>query len=471
MKKEILSRVETSVEVCPIWSANAGKQMEKLVMECRVSNADIARISNTAQNINVKTGFATETFHKETFNLDAILKNQDVRAYTDRCGNSPLSRNHPTYDVVVMKGDERLIGAQLKVYKTAEKTANAFLDKSDGNYHYLDSDQNVAPTDQMHLGQEHLRRVELKNQKTRPGHSDAAKHVNERITDRIKTKDVESTPLSKRDAELIAKGDERGKAAHENVQNQYKNQSTIQQSLNAAKSAALITSVISGTINTISCLTMVQEGKMDVKEAAIYILKNTGIAAVDAAVKAAAGTAGASLAARALPELFQGSMLQSNLVGGAAAGAAVCVVDFVECLVLVYSGRMTMAELETRTGKNIFQTGAGVVGASIGGVIGAPAGPIGVFLGSMIGGMITSVAMTVAIDNHIEKPFREIISNTENIVATQQIMLYSIQYLEQAQAAFGNFRIGMYFSEEQFDKQMESVTNRRLSIQEKLKDI
>jgi phage tail tape-measure protein len=70
----------------------------------------------------------------------------------------------------------------------------------------------------------------------------------------------------------------------------------------------------------------------------------------------------------------------------------------------ICGGKMSRDELETRTGKNIFQTGAAVWGASVGASIGALGGPVGMLIGSLVGGMITSLAMNIALDNHIEKP-------------------------------------------------------------------
>ena len=45
-----------------------------------------------------------------------------------------------------------------------------------------------------------------------------------------------------------------------------------------AGTAAAITTVIAGTINTVSCLDKVKKGEMTPQEATLYILKNTIIA-------------------------------------------------------------------------------------------------------------------------------------------------------------------------------------------------
>ena len=193
-------------------------------------------------------------------------------------------------------------------------------------------------------------------------------------------------------------------------------------------------------------------------------MKNTAIAAGDSAIKAAAATAAVSTAVRFFPELIKGSMFKTSLTTGAVAGAAICAAALVQCLVLVAAGKMTMAQLEERTGKNIFQTGAGVLGSSIGAVLGAPGGPIGVAIGAMVGGMITSVTMTMAIENHIDKPYREILANTQSLVQSQQIMNTALQKLATSEAAFELFVIGCQKSEQQFDQQMNTVNQQMGSV-------
>jgi len=162
-----------------------------------------------------------------------------------------------------------------------------------------------------------------------------------------------------------------------------------------------------------------------------------------------------------MPEFFAGTALQTNIATGAVGGAAVCAIDLVECLVKVAAGKMTWQQLEERTGKNVFQTGAGVVGASIGGTLGSVAGPIGTMAGAMIGGMITSVAATVAIENHIEKPFRDTIATTQHLVDSGRVMDCAINYLVDANEMMSQFQIGLAVSEQDFEKGMVALRQKR----------
>lgn len=455
---------EESVHVLTIVPAEAAAEMGKIVEVCLRSDLAIEKIAATQQSLASKTGFAAETLHAETLNLEAILQDRDLRAYTDRCQATPLSKNHPVNDIVIVESGEAVSSSQLKFYKDGKTNANELRRLGpDGKPYYGETDSMIVPSDQLNDTRLSARRTELKNCDTRPEVAEAARDVQKKVTDRLEYDGVESRPMTKKETETIAKGGENGKGASKKIQNEYKNRSTIKQTLSAAKSAAIATAVISGTINTISCLKKVQDGSLSTDEAVRHILTNTGAAALDATLKAAAGTAAVSLVARSVPEIFSGSVLQANLAGGAVAGAAICAVDLAECLVLAAAGRMTMKELEERTGKNIFQTGAGVVGSSIGAAIGAPAGPVGIFVCSTIGGMITSVAMTVAIENGIEKPFQEVMEQTDRLVRSEHMMADSVQLLEYSQTYFRDFRIGCAISEQQFEQQM--AENRRLGLE------
>ncbi|MDP0977426.1 hypothetical protein Q6265_27565, partial [Klebsiella pneumoniae] len=96
-------------------------------------------------------------------------------------------------------------------------------------------------------------------------------------------------------------GTEAGKQLHEKMQNGYLNKATVQQSLHAAGSAAVITTVIAGSINTFQSIKHVRDGEITVEQATFQILQNTAIAAGDSALKAGIATATVSITARNLP--------------------------------------------------------------------------------------------------------------------------------------------------------------------------
>lgn len=455
---------DKTAEVCMIWPNSAASQMEKIIEQCRITDSILSTDGRIAGNAPLATraGFVAEELHAESFNFDAILKDKGVRAFTDRYPNTPLTSNNPVNDIVITKDGQQVQGAQLKYYQNGQKTANALREYgSDGQPHYKETDAMICPADQLEDVKTAAHTTEIRNQENRPQVSEAAREVQAKVSDRLECDGVESKPVTKREAEQVAKGSEEGKGAHRKMQNDAKNASTLQQTTKAAVSAAVVTTVIAGTINTVNCLSKVNKGEMTPEEAVKYILKNTAIAAGDSALKAAGATAAVSIAARSMPEFFSGTALQANFATGVVGGAAVCAIDLVECLVKVAAGKMTWQQLEERTGKNVFQTGAGVVGASIGGTLGSVAGPIGTMAGAMIGGMITSVAATVAIENHIEKPFREIMDNSRSLVEAETMMSNAIAYLGSAGASMEDFKKGLFVSELEFEKGMSILRKRR----------
>lgn len=460
-----------SVSLCPIWSAQAAEKVGQMLHQMHQSNTLLEGIACTAQNGAIKGGFAAETWHAETYNLDAILKDKDVRAFTDNFANTPLKRNDMMHDIVVMKGDEQLLCAQLKYYKNADATQKAFRSSKDGIHRYQDSDLFLGPSDQIDGIHQSAQRDVSKNQQARPAVADAAAKVHDKTRPRIDADGVQSTPLSKRDAEHLGTGSEEGQKLHEKMQDGYLNKATLQQSARAAGSAAVITTVIAGSINTFQHIQQVRDGKITAEQAAQRILQNTVIAAGDAALKAGAGTASVAMATRAMPGLFTGAGFASTLSRGGVAGAAVCAIDLVQCLVLVGVGKMTLSELESRTGTNILQTGAGVVGASIGATLGALGGPPGILIGSIVGGLITSMAMTIALDNHVEKAFRLTLDGTRHVVDNGLSMHDALQYLQVSQEFYADFHKGLFLSERHFDSQIKTMHSQRIRLKDKINNL
>jgi len=448
---------EKTAEICQLWPRSAQEQMNKIVEQCVESDRIFGNIQSTDQNIAVKAGFIAEEWHTETFNLDAILKGKIAKAFTDKSHETPLSLNDPKVDILVTDQGKQILSAQCKYYKTSDKTANELRQLDNNREIKYTTDIHIVPEDQKTGVKNSLNRTAIKNSVTRPEVANAAEKAKKKVTDIISYDDIESAPLKKADAEKMAGKSGDADKMHKTVQNRYKKASTIQQMGKAAKGAAITTSVIAGTLNSIHYLSLVRTGEMTEREAAVAILKSTTVAVGDSVLKATVATGAVSSVVRFFPELFKGAMFKTSLITGAVSGTAICAVDLIQCLVKIAAGRMTMTEMEERTGKNIFQTGSGVLGASIGGALGTPAGPVGIFIGSMIGGMITSVSMTVAIKNHIDEPYRKITENTSSLVDAEKLLENAVSNLTVAQNAFDNFTIGCSISEREFEGHMQEI--------------
>jgi hypothetical protein len=461
----------TSISACPIWPMQATEKIGQMIGEIKQANSIMDGISATAQNNAIKGGFAAETFHAESFNLDAILKDKDVKAFTDSFAQTPLARNDPMHDIVVMKDGEQVLGAQLKYFKNADATQTAFRSSKDGVHHYENSDLFVGPSDQIEGIKASAHKAVLKNQQTRPEVARAAGKVRDNTAGQIEVDGVQSTPLSKPEAEQLGAGTKTGKDLHESMQNGYLNKATLQQSLRAARSAAVITAVSAGCINAFQSIKQVRNGEIAAEQATLQILRDTAIAAGDSALKAGAATAAVSTTARSLPQLFGGSAFQSSLAGGAVAGATICAVDVVQCVVLFAAGQMTAEELETRTGKNVLQTGAAVVGASVGGSIGALGGPVGALVGSVLGGMITSLAMNIALDNHVEKSFALTLAATEQVVGNGIAAHDALKYLSVSQEFYAEFHKGLILSERHFAQQVNTMQAQSARLKSRINNL
>ncbi|WP_313571433.1 hypothetical protein [Pantoea piersonii] len=471
MTVKIHKSVSHAVSLCPIWPTQASEKIGKMLSEIQQGNALMRVISDKGQDAAIKGGFAAETWHAESFNLDAILKDKNIRAFTDTFKGTPLTRNDAAHDIVVMNRNQKIFGAQLKYYKTPEATQKEFRSLKDGIHKYKDNDIFLGPSDQLEGIKISANNEITTNQLKRPHVADAAKTVRDGAADSLAADGVKSTQLTKREAEQVGQGTAAGKQLHEKMQAGYLDKATVQQTLRAAGSAAIITTVIAGSINTFQYLQQVKDGKLSTEEATRFILQETAIAAGDSALKAGAATATVSMVSRSLPQLFAGSVFKRSFANGGVAGLAVCAVDMVQCLVLYAAGKMTFEELEIRTGKNLFQTGAGVAGASLGAAVGAVGGPVGVLIGSLIGGVISTLAMDIAIDNHIEKSFRLNLDNTLQLISSGKVMSEAVGYLAYAQNYYADFKEGLAASEQHFENQVAVMGQQSRSLRNKINKI
>lgn len=471
MKNDHKQVAVRSISVCPIWPTQASEKIGKMIEEINQANAIMNKISSSAQNNAIKGGFSAETYHAESFNLDAILKDKNVRAFTDEFGKTPLPKNHQTHDIVIMSDGKQVLGAQLKYFKNADATQKAFRSSKDGVHRYESSDLFVGPSDQVEGIKASAYKTALKNRQNRPEVARAAEKVRDNTASQIEVNGVKSAPLTKRASEHLGSGSKTGKDLHKKMQGDYQNKATLQQGIQAARSAAVITVVTAGCINSFQHIKQVSDGEITAEQAALRILQDTVIAAGDSALKAGAATASVATAARTLPGIFSGSAFQASLATGVVSGATICAVDAVQCAVMFAIGKMTREELETRIGKNLFQTGAAVVGASVGASIGALGGPVGALVGSLVGGIITSLAMTIAIDNHVENNFRLTLAATEHVVNNGVSVQESLYYLRLSQIYYADFHKEIYLSERHFEHQVKTLQAQSGCLKSKIKNL
>lgn len=454
-------------------------EMAKMVEQIARSDSHLNKIINTDQGLGIRAGFAAEEVHAESFNLDSIFKENKTRAYTDDYSEffkHGYKDKDPRVDTILTDGTDVLHESQSKYYQNAEETAKTLRQLGkDGKPKYGDVDSHVGPSDQINPTDgsknvsDHARRTALKEEYKgeRPQVAKAARNVERKATDRLQHDGVESTPLSKKGAEKIAKGDNEFR---DEIHSKYQTSSTIKQMGKAAKGAACISAVASGTLNTVMYLKMVREGKISEGEAVLKIMGETASSAADSALKAAANTGAQSMLVKhgstETAKLMAKQGVRSLARTNAVSIAVICGIDLIKDMVRLSAGKIDSKQFEERNGKNLFQTSASVMGASVGtSMAGGLSWSIAPLLGGMAGGLIAGIAMSMAIENHIEKPFRELVDNTAAVEESMRVFQEVSDRLVKGQKVFQAALVEEAKLDRQFASQLRNVDDagRRMS--------
>jgi hypothetical protein len=459
---------EQAASLHPVFPSSARQQMARMVEASLTGNAHIDKILSTNQSVEIKGGFIAEEVHAETFNLDAALKGDKAQAYTDRYGEwgqqewggRNLTTND-TPDIVVVRDGKVSTTAQSKYNYSPEETARQMSQVKDGQPKYEKVDQLIGPGDQIKpvdemvsIGEHAQAKAEaLKATGGDPVDTQAYEQTLAKHTDTLKDGKSSSTSLSKAEADKIGEGD---RTKLEQIEDSYKNKSTLQQMGKAAVGAAAMSAVVSGSLNTVRYIQLAREGKLTGDEAALKIVGETVAAAADSAVKASANTGVQSLMVRygsekAVTEVLAKQGMKAMMKSNAVTVGVVCAVDAVKDLVRLGMGDISKEEFFERQGKGILQTSAGVVGGSLGmagasaasvalgASVGGTAMTVASVVGGLSGGIIAGLAMTLAIENGIEKPYRDLVRNTGLLQeATSELERVS-QTVFMGQVLFGRY--------------------------------
>lgn len=418
----------------------AKQEMAKMVDAIARSDKNIAAILRTGQSAPIKGGFIAEEAHTATFNLDAILKESNARAYTDRYEewnahewNGQILGKNDTPDLIISEDGKVVASAQMKYNKTPEDTARQMSQVKDNQVKYKDVDQLIGPEDQINpqhgevsVG-EHAEAAAYGNT-ARGGDSvqtDAYNQTAEKSTSTLSDGKSSSTPFTKEEADRMGQGDLK---KLKKTESQYETRSTLKHMRNSAANAAAMSAVVSGTLNTIRYIQLAREGKITAAEATYQIVVETVCSAVDSSVKASANVGVQSLmvrygAEKVAIQAFSKQGIKSIMRTNAVTVGVVCSVEAIKDLVQLGMGKISKDEFYERQGKGLLTTSAGVMGGSLGFVgaeaavsaLGIASTPGLAFVGSLSGGLIAGLAMHFAIENHIEKPYQQLLMNTETL--------------------------------------------------------
>ncbi|OUI78053.1 hypothetical protein HK18_10940 [Commensalibacter intestini] len=483
LKYKIEQNLSNIIGTHPIYSHMAQEQMKSIINEVVKANNNISEIFKKSQNVDIKGGFIAEEFHAETFNLDAILKNKELRAYTDSVDSFKQAgyKKNDNMDIIIQNGDKTVKTAQVKYYKTAKGTHDALRKvNKNGEIKYEKVDSFVAPSEQVEGIKDIASKNILKEQAkdTRHQVEKAVTGVKEKTAGQLEHDGVHSHELSKKEANGIARDGKNNKNKVK-IENQYKTQSTVNQMQSAAISAASMSAIIAGSINTISCLKKVHNKEISLDEAVAEISIETVKSAADSALKAAAVTGTKSLIIRygstATVENIAFNGLKSLAKSNSISVAVVSSIDLIKNIVSYAAGNMTKEELVDVTSKGVLTTSAGMFGSSLaifavggfvtGSTLTAAAIPL---IAGITGGIICSLALEIAVINRVDISYREILTNIQLQKETIELLSQLSDNMIKGQKAFYDFL--------QIDSKMDSFlqnneSNKRLITDNMIKAI
>lgn len=470
----------------PVFPYFAKQQMGKMVEIIAKGNENIAQRIATNQTIAQKAGFTAEEYIAETFNLEATLNNSESQAITDMHENwssyewqgERLQKNDIP-DIAIVKNGNVTSTAQSKFYNTPESTSAAMSEVKDGTVKYGNVDELVGPENQinpMHgeIGVGEHAKVAAEANKSRGGDpvkTKAYENTHRKSTSTITDGESSSTPLTKDDAEAMASGD---KTKLRQTEGKFQTRSTVQQMTKAATGAAAMSAIVAGTINTVRYIQQVRTGKITLEKATFAIVTETVCSAADSAVKASANVGVQSLMVRygaekvllgTLAKQGLGAMMRTNAI----TVGVICGIDLVKDLVQLGAGRFSEKEFYERQGKNVLNTSTGVVGGSLGAVavssviatlgLSTAASSALMVAGGLSGGLIAGLAMTIAIENGVEKPYKDLVNNTVALNEAAQALNDISQNILHGQLLFNRF----FNESQQFDvyikRQLENIYN------------
>jgi hypothetical protein len=480
-------------ELQTVFPLNAKLEMSKMAEQiARTDKILNNKIINTQQNIDIKGGYAAEEVFAESYNLGAILKGKESRALTSRYEEwrpkTGLNGNDQVADIAgvnkdVFSGNEVnadvIYKGQSKFCDRAETTAgpyNGMAQVKDGRPKYQDADAYLGPKDQINptdgmttsvkeLAEARAYATEKRGDMPQ---AEALRDVAKKATDKVEFDEASGKGFTKNEANEIAGGTQEGKNVRKEYQDEYQTASTIKNMKQAAVGAAAISAVASGVFNSLTYIKMVREGKMTESEAVVKVIGETVASSADSAIKASANVGvqsmmvryGTKEVTRKMSEELAKNGLRSMARTNAVTVGVICAVDLVKDLVKLGVGSINGQEFEERQGKNVLNTSSGVMGGAVGYEIGAAIGIAGMGLaGGIAGGLIAGLAMQFAIENHLEKPYRELVSNTAALASSMRVFEQVSRDIVRGQVAFGVFLEEEGLTNRQFKEQMNAVSN------------
>jgi hypothetical protein len=470
-------------EVQTIFPVNAKQEMAQMVEQIAFTDTILKdKIINTSWLKGQKGGRAAEEILAESYNLDSILKNKPTRAITDKYDGWKTTGFRKGNDEVVDiagigKEGDVIYTAQSKFCASAEESAGSSTGMSqvkDGQPKYGEADALIGPKDQVspHDGsvsiKEHAEAKAYAEEHTgKIAQAKASQNTAHKVDDRVEFDGVEGKSFKKDEVDEIGSGSRKGKDIRDKYTDEYLTDSTKQHMKQAAVGAAAISAVSSGVFNTVMYCKMAREGKITNDEAVLKIVAETASSAADSAFKASANVGIQTVASRYATKeglnIIARNSLRTLARTNVVTVGVICGIDVIKDLVRLGTGKIDGKQFEERNGKNVLNTSAAVMGGSVGTALGSSfaglfgAVKIGALFGGLSGGLIAGLAMHFAIENHIEKPYKELVSNTVALNASMQVFRAVSNDIFEGQIIFQAFLEKDKQLNDDFDTQLERI--------------
>lgn len=334
------------------------------------------------QNIDIDQakGFAAEWWHEGTFNIDAALKGNDVRA------NAP--DNNGVVDIFLSDGGK----AQIKYYKTGEASAKAQSQTRDGKTSYYSDQTRLIPADQIRDAEKWLERKIAEESSKRPELVQRYQDTLDNLRDRLESDGVDSIPLDEETAKDLARAmredglDPADFGLTTEILIEFDH--IMNQAFKAGLTAALISVAlqVGPQVCGIICK-LIKDGEVDIDE-----FKQLGFSALSGGSEGfIRGSVAAAITVSCKAGLL-GTVLKAanpSIIGAVVAISMNCIQN--SCLLAF--GKINQHEYASRCAQDLFVTSFsisfGIAGAAITAL--TPATPI---IGFMIGSLVGSVVGT-----------------------------------------------------------------------------
>ena len=339
-------------------------------------------LSNHNLNVEQLKGFVAEEWHSGTFNIDAIQKQSEHRAWT-------LQENgYASVDIQTNFGKEY----SSKYSNTAKESENmqAILDRETRSPKYHNQERLIA-NEQLDEAKTIAKQREIRNILTRPEVSESHKETSQHLVGKISDDEgVESKPLSIKESKQIAKeindegfdhekhGFNKGTILYK-VQIDYFNQA-MKAGLTAASITA-ITQLVPQLYKAIDYL--IKEGEIDLAD-----IKESGKIIVSTSAESfLRGSIAYTTEIAVLNGLFGESIknIDPTIIGS----TVTIILGTIKDSILVAAGKMTSKEMGSNFVDHVIVSSSYFVGMRVGGLIMQHLCPnlpfVGYALGSLIG--------------------------------------------------------------------------------------